>query len=146
MCYLTLLLDRWLQAAESNSPYLKKIFQGIPWVSGFFFADHFVWNLFGSRKRSRVHWGFGGIFFLLGIAYVSGPCGIFFVLRVWFAHRGFGYDFGFLVFWILDLGVWILEFDFGPQPYGWVLLALGVLRALTPPRGVEGEPRGWSSS
>ena len=57
-------------------------------------------------------------FFLLGIAYVSRPCGVFFVLRVWFAHRGFGYDFGFLVFWILDLGVWILEFDFGPQPYG----------------------------
>ena len=84
-------------------------------------------------------------FFLLGIAYVSRPCGVFFVLRVWFAHRGFGYDFGFLVFWILDLGVWILEFDFGPQPYGWVLLALGVLRALIPSkegwgRTLKGDP------
>ena len=64
------------------SPYLKKIFQGIPWVSGFFSADHFVWNLFGSRKRYRVHWGFGGFFFSWGIAYVSGPCGIFLFLGV----------------------------------------------------------------
>ena len=95
---------------------------------------------------------------------------------VWFYSQIWGFGSGGVdfVFWILDFGVWILfvfwsldfgvwSFEFGildlgtvvvavvvvavgPQQCGAVLLALGVLRARTPPRGVEGETRGWSSS
>ena len=73
-------------------------------------------------------------------------------VRVWFWSLDFDL-FWSLDFWILDLGIWVrwlvaevVVVVVGPQLCGWVLLALGVLRALTPPRGVEGEPRGWSSS
>ena len=52
-------------------------------------------------------------------------------------------------FWSLDFWNWD-DLDFGildlgfRAPTAWLssAVALGVLRALTPPRGVEGEPRG----
>ena len=91
-----------------DSPYLKKIFQGIPWVSGFFFADHFVWNLFGSRKRSRVHWGFGGIFFFIG------NCLCFWTVWNLFCLEGVvcpqGFWIWFWIFSVLDSGSWGLDF------------------------------------
>ena len=134
-------------AAFFDSPYLKKIFQDIPWVSGFFFADHFVWNLFGSRKRSRVHWGFGGIFFFIGNCLCFSTVWSLFCLEGVFCPQGFWI--WFWIFSVLDSGSWGL--DFGVwfwTPTVWLSSAStwGAKSTHSLQRGLRENPKGWSSS